>query len=48
MFADFAAVQNAMQQVGDDTVITLDADNAITLQNVNAASLQASDFAFIV
>ena len=48
VFADFAAVQNAMQQVGNDTVITLDADNTITLQNVNAANLHASDFGFIV
>jgi Ca2+-binding RTX toxin-like protein len=47
MFQNFAAVQSKMQQVGAHTVITLDAQNAITLENVTAASLQASDFLFV-
>ena len=34
LFADFASVIAASQQVGANTVITLDADNTITLQNV--------------
>jgi hypothetical protein len=33
-----------MTQVGNDTVITLDADNSITLQGVAADSLHASHF----
>jgi Ca2+-binding RTX toxin-like protein len=45
VFANFAAVQAAMNQVGADTVISLGTDT-ITLQNVNANSLQASDFLF--
>jgi serralysin len=44
MFANFAAIQAAMQQVGMDTVITFNAGNTITLQNVVASTLQASDF----
>jgi Ca2+-binding RTX toxin-like protein len=47
LFSDFAAVIAASQQVGADTVITLDADNSITLQNVQLASLQANDFLFV-
>ena len=43
-FADFAAISAAMQQVGDDTVITLDADNSITLQGTRREDLDASDF----
>jgi Ca2+-binding RTX toxin-like protein len=45
-FADFAAVQSHMTQVGNDTVITYDDHNSITLHNVSMASLHASDFQF--
>jgi hypothetical protein len=44
VFANFAAVQMAMQQVGADTVISLGTDHAITLDHVTASSLHASDF----
>jgi Ca2+-binding RTX toxin-like protein len=47
VFASFAAVQAAMQQVGADTVITLDAANTITLENVAAVSLTSADFLFV-
>jgi Ca2+-binding RTX toxin-like protein len=47
IFANFAAVQTHMSQVGADTVITLNANNSITLYGVNAASLGASDFVFV-
>jgi RTX calcium-binding nonapeptide repeat (4 copies) len=47
LFANFSSVLAASQQVGADTVITLDADNAITLQNVQLNSLQANDFLFV-
>jgi hypothetical protein len=47
MLADFAAVQSHMQQVGNDVVITVDADNSITLSNVNINSLGANDFLFL-
>jgi Ca2+-binding RTX toxin-like protein len=45
-FANFAAVQAKMSQVGADTVITYDGANSIKLQNISAAGLAASDFLF--
>jgi hypothetical protein len=47
MFANFSAVQGAMTQVGANTVIKYDSANAITLDNVKASSLHASDFHFV-
>jgi hypothetical protein len=47
VFANFAAVQAASHQVGADTVISLDADHAITLQHMALSSLHASDFFFV-
>ena len=47
LFANFAAVIDASQQDGANTVITLDADNTITLQGVQFTSLQANDFLFV-
>jgi VCBS repeat-containing protein len=44
VFADADAVAAHSQQVGADTVITLDAANTITLHNVVAANLNAHDF----
>jgi Ca2+-binding RTX toxin-like protein len=44
IFRNFQAVQAASQQVGNDTVITLDDHNSITLQNVALHSLHANDF----
>jgi len=44
IFADFAAVLAASQQVGADVVIVADAANTITLENVVLANLQANDF----
>ena len=35
-----------MEQVGNDVVITLGENDSITLNNVNVASLSASDFLF--
>lgn len=46
VFQDFAAVLAASRQVGSDVVITLDAANAIVLENVALRSLDASDFLF--
>jgi VCBS repeat-containing protein len=46
-FADFAAVKTHMTQVGANAVITLDADDTVTLQNVTAANLKATDFHFV-
>jgi Ca2+-binding RTX toxin-like protein len=45
-FADFNAVLAASTQVGDDVVITLNADNDITLNNVHLADLHQDDFTF--
>ena len=47
VFADFNAVIAAAADVGSDTVITLDAANTLTLQNVSVASLHADDFRFV-
>jgi Ca2+-binding RTX toxin-like protein len=47
LFADFSSVLAASQQVGANTVITFDADNTITLQNVHLTGLQANDFLFV-
>jgi hypothetical protein len=40
LFAAFADVQSHAQQVGTNTVITYDAADTITLNNVSLANLQ--------
>jgi hypothetical protein len=35
---------HALKQVGADVVITIDANDSITLNHVNLSSLHASDF----
>jgi len=47
IFADFTAVMAHAAQVGVDVVITEDASNTITLQNVQLANLTADDFVFV-
>ena len=47
IFANYATLQQHMQQVGNDVIITYDADNSITLQNVQMANLHASDFLIV-
>ena len=47
VFNSFASVLAATQQVGNDTVITFDANTSMTLQNFNMNNLQAADFQFI-
>ncbi|SFK46220.1 FG-GAP repeat-containing protein [Pseudovibrio ascidiaceicola] len=47
MFSDFDAVIAAASENGADTVITLDADNSVTLKNVSLADLHADDFQFV-
>jgi len=46
LFADFASILAAASQVGDDTIITYDAGNSITLKNVTLTSLHQDDFRF--
>ena len=46
-FANSAAVLAAASQVGQNTVITADAADTITLQNVKLSSLTANDFACV-
>ena len=46
VFHNLHQVQAASHQVGNDTVITLDANNSITLHNVLMANLHAGDFTF--
>lgn len=43
-FDDFAALLTHTTQVGADAVITVDADQSVTLTGVSVASLHASDF----
>jgi Ca2+-binding RTX toxin-like protein len=45
-FDSYASVLAAAVEDGDDTVIILDADTSITLNNVALADLQADDFRF--
>jgi Ca2+-binding RTX toxin-like protein len=45
-FANYTAVRAAMQQVGSDVVITLDAGNTVTIANVTMSQLQSNDFLF--
>jgi len=47
LFANFAAVQSDMTQVGANTVITYDPADVITLTGVKTSSLLASDFHFV-
>jgi Ca2+-binding RTX toxin-like protein len=46
MFADFAAVLAASQQVGSDVQITVDASNSILLNDVALSNLHQDDFRF--
>lgn len=45
--ADFEAVLAAAAQVGNDTVITYDASNTVTMKNVALASLHDDDVRFV-
>ena len=45
-FANYAAIQAASTQVGNNVVITLDASNTLTLQNVLIGQLSSANFAF--
>jgi serralysin len=47
LFTDLAAVLASSSQVGSDLVITVDADNTITLKNVQRSTLHADDFRFV-
>ncbi len=47
IYADFTGLQQRIAQHGTDTVITIDANDTITLQNVAAFNLHASDFLFV-
>ncbi len=47
LFTDFEAVLAAAAQVGDDTVITYDASNTVTLKNVAVTSLHDDDVRFV-
>ncbi|ANM09260.1 MULTISPECIES: M10 family metallopeptidase C-terminal domain-containing protein [unclassified Rhizobium] len=46
IFADWESLFAATEQSGNDTIITADSDNTITLQNVALSSLQSWDFLF--
>ena len=46
LFGNFQAVMAAMHRDGHDTVITLDASNSVTLENVLPAQLHSQNFSF--
>ncbi|MEZ2130066.1 hypothetical protein AAE028_20185, partial [Sinorhizobium sp. CB9] len=46
-FADWASLLAVSILSGNDTIITADADNTITLKNVAVSSLQSADFQFV-
>jgi Ca2+-binding RTX toxin-like protein len=46
LFQNFQELRAASQQVGNNVVITVDADNTITLQDTRLSSLHSSDFLF--
>jgi beta-glucanase (GH16 family) len=43
-FTSFAQIQAAMQQVGPDVVLTIDASDSITFRNMTIATFQPRDF----
>ncbi|XAZ23542.1 calcium-binding protein [Sinorhizobium sp. B11] len=47
IFADWASLLAVSTLSGNDTIITADADNTITLKNVAVSSLQSADFQFV-
>ena len=47
VFASYASVRAAAQQVGDNVEITVDASNTITLLHMQLAKLGAGDFYFV-
>ncbi len=47
LFADFDAVMASASTSGSNTVITIDADNSIVLQNVAISALHQNDFLFV-
>jgi hypothetical protein len=46
LFANFAAAMTNATQVGANTVFAIDANDSVTLENVNRSSLAASNFRF--
>lgn len=47
VFANFAAVQSHAAQVGSNTVITVDANDSVTLVGTSLSHLQSADFHFV-
>jgi Ca2+-binding RTX toxin-like protein len=47
LFANFSAAMASASQVGANTVFTIDANDTVTLDNVNKTSLTASNFHFV-
>jgi serralysin len=47
VFADFSAVQSHMAQVVGNVVITVDANDTITIQDTSVGHLSADDFRFV-
>jgi len=47
LFANFAAAMATASQAGANTVFTIDANDTVTLDNVNKSNLTASNFHFV-
>ncbi|SEG75008.1 Ig-like domain-containing protein [Bosea lathyri] len=47
LFADFDAAMDAADQVGADTVFSIDVDTSLTLKGIQLASLTQDDFRFV-
>jgi Ca2+-binding RTX toxin-like protein len=47
LFANFSAAMADASQVGANTVFTIDANDSVTLDNVNKSNLTASNFHFV-
>ncbi|HEY5795921.1 MAG TPA: calcium-binding protein, partial [Bosea sp. (in: a-proteobacteria)] len=47
LFADFDAAMDHAEQIGADTVFSIDADTTLTLKGVQLASLAQDDFRFV-
>ncbi|QEL24950.1 ExeM/NucH family extracellular endonuclease [Bosea sp. F3-2] len=47
VFADFETAMDAAEQIGADTVISIDADTTVTLKGVQLSSLAQDDFRFV-
>jgi hypothetical protein len=46
LFANYTAALNSASQVGANTVFSVDANDSVTLENVQKSNLSATNFQF--